>query len=58
MDDSNHTIIENALKDFPWGNYGLDEVDIGLADDPEAQEWVKDLAADIWHDLFRAERLK
>lgn len=36
-------VIE-AIKDFPWGNYSLDEVALGLADYPEYQEWPAALA--------------
>lgn len=33
--------IENVLRTFPWGDYGLD-----IVSDPDtADEWVKDLTA-------------
>lgn len=36
-----HLIIVNAIRDFPWGAYGLDMV-------PKAQsEWAYDLATSI-----------
>lgn len=40
-------VITRCLLSFSWGNYGLNEVDIGLQEDPEAQEWVPDLADEI-----------
>jgi hypothetical protein len=36
-------IIE-AIKGFNWGNYSLDEVEMGLADYPDLQDWVPALA--------------
>lgn len=39
--------IEDVIRKFPWGNYGWDEIDIALHEDPEAQEWVSDLANKI-----------
>ncbi|MEV6014766.1 hypothetical protein [Streptomyces sp. NPDC051997] len=36
--------VEAAIRDFPFGNYGLNDVDIALHDHPEYQEWVPELA--------------
>jgi hypothetical protein len=36
--------IAAAIRDFPFDNYGLDDVDIALHDHPEDQEWVPALA--------------
>lgn len=36
--------IADAIRDFPFDNYGLDEVDIALNDHPDDQEWVPKLA--------------
>jgi hypothetical protein len=35
---------EDAIRAFAWDDYGLDGIDIGLHDDPDAQEWVTPLA--------------
>ncbi|MFG3710819.1 hypothetical protein [Micromonospora sp. NPDC047730] len=37
-------MAEAAIRQFPFDNYGLDEVDVLLHDSPDAQEWVSDLA--------------
>jgi hypothetical protein len=39
--------IENALREFSWDNYGMDGVSYALDADPDAQEWVPDLAKKI-----------
>src|SRR3546814_11802360 len=39
--------IENALRKFAWDNYGMDGVSYALDADPDAQEWVPDLATKI-----------
>lgn len=36
--------FEKTIRDFPWDNYGMDDVDYLLQTDPEAQEWVPALA--------------
>ncbi|MGW5175925.1 hypothetical protein ACWERY_16375 [Streptomyces sp. NPDC004082] len=36
--------VEATIRDFPFGNYGLNDVDIALHDHPEYQEWVPELA--------------
>ncbi len=36
--------IEAIIKNFPFGNFGMDDVSLALEDDPEAQEWVPVLA--------------
>lgn len=40
-------VIAEAIKEFDFGNFGLDEVDIGLHDYPDDQEWVPALAEKI-----------
>jgi hypothetical protein len=55
---TSHKIIEKELRDFPWSNYGMDDVELGLADYPEYQQWVADLADNIHYELSRAERLQ
>lgn len=39
--------IAEVLREFHWDNYGLDQVDIGLHDYPDRQEWVDALAGEI-----------
>ncbi|MFE7727382.1 hypothetical protein ACFU5D_16505 [Streptomyces anthocyanicus] len=39
--------IEAVIKDFPFHNYGLDDVDIALHDYPADQEWVPALARKV-----------
>ncbi|MYS15153.1 hypothetical protein [Streptomyces sp. SID4982] len=39
--------IEAVIREFPFGNYGLDEVDIALHDYPDDQEWAPDLATAV-----------
>jgi hypothetical protein len=43
----NRETIEQAIRSFDFGDYGMDNVDIALREDPENQEWVPDLAAAI-----------
>lgn len=43
MKNAQH-IAEEAIREFPWDDYGLDEVSIGLTEQPEYQEWVTPLA--------------
>lgn len=43
----NREAIERAIRSFDFGDYGLNDVDIALHDDPEAQEWVPELASTI-----------
>jgi len=57
-ESTSHKIIEKELRDFPWGNYGMDDVEFGLADHPEDQDWVTELADNIHYELSRAERLR
>jgi hypothetical protein len=38
--------IENAIKEFDWWNYSMDQVGETL-EDPDTQEWVADLTDDI-----------
>lgn len=35
--------VETAIREFSWDNYGLDDVQYTL-DDPDTQDWVRDLA--------------
>ena len=44
---TNKEEIEEVLREFSWGNFGYDDIDIGLADYPEYQEWVSKLADEI-----------
>ena len=39
--------IASVLRSFSWSNFGYDEVEIGLHDYPEYQEWVDELALAI-----------
>lgn len=39
--------IEAVIKDFPFDNYGLNDVDIALNDYPDDQEWVPALARNV-----------
>lgn len=39
--------VEAVIRDFPFGNYGLNDVDIALHDHPEFQEWVPELASAV-----------
>lgn len=55
---TNHEIIENELRNFPWDNYGMDDVQILLEEQPLTQEWVIALADDICYELGKADRLK
>lgn len=41
------TQVEEVIRTFDWGDYGMNDADIGLHDDPDAQEWVPDLAVKI-----------
>lgn len=36
--------VVDAIKRFDYGDYGMDGVSFALEDDPDAQEWVGDLA--------------
>jgi hypothetical protein len=39
--------IACVLWKFDWGNYGLNNVELGILDDPDAQEWIPDLSKEI-----------
>lgn len=39
--------IEAVIRDFPFDNYGLNDVDIALHDHPDDQEWVPALARNV-----------
>lgn len=36
--------VADAIRTFPFDNFGMDDVSFALEDDPEAQEWVPALA--------------
>jgi hypothetical protein len=36
--------VAEAIRSFPFDNFGMDDVSFALEDDPEAQEWVPALA--------------
>lgn len=36
-----------AIVDFSWGNYGLDEVEALIEDHPENQDWLPVLACAV-----------
>ena len=36
--------VAEAIRTFPFDNFGMDDVSFALEDDPEAQEWVPALA--------------
>jgi hypothetical protein len=40
-------IVEAVIRQFRFSGFGFDEVDIGLADYPDEQQWVASLAAKI-----------
>lgn len=39
--------VAEAIRTFPFDNFGMDDVSFALEDDPEAQEWVPALAAAV-----------
>lgn len=39
--------IESVIRDFPFDDYGLDDLSCLLEDDPDAQEWVSALARKV-----------
>jgi hypothetical protein len=39
--------VAEAIRSFPFDNFGMDDVSFALEDDPEAQEWVPALAAAV-----------
>ncbi|MFH8531505.1 hypothetical protein ACH4GE_24180 [Streptomyces tendae] len=39
--------VEAVIRDFPFDNYGLNDVDIALHDYPDDQEWVPALARKV-----------
>jgi hypothetical protein len=44
-----------AIRDFPWWDYGMDDVSYALRKDPDAQEWVGDLARAVVEAVRKAE---
>lgn len=49
MSELRDSVIQ-SIKEFSWGNFGLDEIEIGILEDPEAQEWIEALADNIDRD--------
>jgi hypothetical protein len=47
---------EQAIREFSFDNYGMNDVDIALHDDPEAQEWVPALARAVLEAVGKASR--
>lgn len=45
-----HERVKKTLLEFSWSNHGLDEVE-DTCDDPGAQDWADELAAEIIADL-------
>lgn len=39
--------IESVIRNFPFDDYGLDDLSCLLEDDPDAQEWVPALARKV-----------
>ncbi len=39
--------IASIIRDFPWNNFGMDDVGYAIEEDPEAQEWIPELARNI-----------
>ena len=46
--------IEAVIRDFPFDNYGLNDVDIALHNYPDDQEWVPALARRVLAELDEA----
>ncbi|MDQ0791982.1 hypothetical protein [Streptomyces sp. B1I3] len=46
--------VEDVIRDFPFDNYGLNDIDIALNDHPDDQEWVPDLARKVLATLDEA----
>ncbi len=44
---------ENAIRSFAWDDYGMNEVDCALHDDPDSQEWVPALAIEVTRAILR-----
>jgi hypothetical protein len=42
--------IVQSIKEFSWSNFGMDDVEIGILEDPESQEWIAALAHNIERD--------
>lgn len=45
MDDMGK--VTRAISEFPFWNYGMDNVSFAIEEDPEAQEWIPALAEAI-----------
>ena len=44
--------IVQAIEDFDFGNYGLDDVEF-TKDDPTTRDWIYDLASKIKENISR-----
>lgn len=42
-----HAAVVAVIRDFDFADYGLDDIAYGIEADPEAQEWIPDLAVKI-----------
>lgn len=49
------TKLADAIRQFPFDNYGLDDISYLLEEDPETQEWVPALADAILPVVHRLE---
>lgn len=45
-----------AIADFPFWDYGMDDVTVAIRDDGGAPEWVADLAAKVAAAVTNAEK--
>lgn len=44
VDQAAAAVVADAIRSFPFDNFGMDDVSFALEDDPDAQEWVAALA--------------
>lgn len=49
--------IATVIRDFPFDNYGMDDVSYALEDDPNAQEWVPALADKVRASILPGARI-
>lgn len=49
--------IAAVIRDFPFDDYGLDDISYALEDNPETQEWVPALAAAVLDVILPATRV-
>jgi len=47
-----HRVIAEAIREFRWSNFGLDQLD-ELKEDPDTSEWIDALAEKIHEALGR-----